>query len=246
MHMPPRFFVPDLRPPAPVVSLPPEEGHHLARVLRLREGDDVRVFDGRGTEFAACVASIVRDTVTVKLLGPIVTPPPAAVPLTLAQGVLKGDAMDDVVRDAAMVGVAVLQPLITANTTVKAAWIVRARERWARIALASAKQCGRSWLPEIREPLPLESWLERPDGRGFLLVEPAFAGRGVLRLADVLASPRPAAASLLVGPEGGWTAAEHAHARAAGFSPLSLGRLTLRADAAPTIAAAALLALWEG
>src|SRR4029077_2267796 len=111
-----RFFAPSLDPGDEAVTLPREEGEHLTRVLRMGVGDEVAVFDGRGHEFSARVVSVERRDVRVQLvsrLDPAVEP---AVPITLAQAVIKGDKMDDIVRDAVMLGVAAVQPLVTSRT----------------------------------------------------------------------------------------------------------------------------------
>jgi 16S rRNA (uracil1498-N3)-methyltransferase len=243
--MRPRFLVPDLDPARPEAVLPPEEGHHLRRVLRLTVGDDIAVFDGRGTELVARVASIAGDTVIVTLLE---RASPASMPrvaLTLVQSVLKAAAMDDVVRDCTMVGVHTIQPVVSERTTVKAVTLPKAIERWGRIALASAKQCGRSTLPQIRDPAAYADWL-RSNGEGetFILLEPS-AETPALKVRDLLHRPVPQAASLLVGPEGGWTSAECRLALEKGCTALSLGPLTLRADAVALAASAILLSIWD-
>ena len=93
--------------------LPRDEGEHLTRVLRLAVGDAVQVFDGRGHEFAAQVASVVRRDVRVRLLSRVEPAAEPRVVLTLVQAVLKGDKMDDIVRDAVMLGVTAIQPIVT-------------------------------------------------------------------------------------------------------------------------------------
>lgn len=243
--MRPRFLVPNLDPASRVVTLPPGEAHHLRRVLRLDTGDEIAVFDGKGTEFTARVASIERDTVTVVVVERVVATPVPGVALTLVQSVLKGEAMDDVVRDCTMVGVRAIRPVVSERTTVKASTLPKALERWRRIALASAKQCGRATLPEIHEPQAFAAWLQQPrEGDTFVLVEPSVAA-GAVKARGLAARPVPDHATLVVGPEGGWTADERARAVQASCTPLSLGALTLRADAVPLAAAALLLALWD-
>src|SRR5436190_15262674 len=101
-----RFFAPALDPGDETVLLPRDEAEHLTRVLRLGVGDTVAVFDGRGREFLARIASADRRDVRVQLLSRLEPPAEPTVPLTLAQAVLKGEKMDDVVRDAVMLGVA--------------------------------------------------------------------------------------------------------------------------------------------
>jgi 16S rRNA (uracil1498-N3)-methyltransferase len=242
----PRFLVPSLDPDASEAVLPADEAHHLTRVLRLQAGDDISVFDGQGHERRARVASIGRAAVTVTLLEcvtPTAVPP---VPVLLVQSVLKGDAMDDVVRDAVMAGVDAIQPVVSARTTVNRARLEPAGGRWRRIAHASSKQCGRATLPRVHEPVDFEAWL-LAAGRGdaFLLVEPSMADEQRVTVRTLAHQPVPATASLLVGPEGGWTEEEVRQARAAGCTPLSLGPMTLRSAAVPLAALAALLAIWQ-
>lgn len=243
--MRPRFFVPDLDPRQGHAVLSREEAHHLTRVLRLRVGDEVGVFDGRGREFLGRVASTARGDVTVSLLEPLAAVPVPAVAMTLVQAILKPDAMDQVVRDMTMTGVQAIQPVVSERTTMKTALLSKGLDRWRRIALASAKQCGRSTLPGLRDPVPFLAWIE---GRGtdpaFLLTEPSLATQAVT-IRQLVAMPIPRAASIVIGPEGGWAPEEHAAALESGCVPLTLGRLTLRADAAPLAAFAALLGIWE-
>jgi len=242
--MPARFYVPDLNPSERPVRLPPDEAHHLVKVLRLEPGAVVGVFDGRGNEWRARVEAAERHGALVTLLEPIVAPH-AVVDITLVQAVLKGEPMDDVIRDATMVGVGAIQPVLTARTTVKASTMSSASERWRRIALASAKQCGAARLPEIEDALPFDEWLQRtPVPNTYLLVEPSVAVSATT-IRHLAAQPVPSHATLLVGPEGGWTEDERDRALAAGCTPLSLGRMTLRAAAVPLAAATALLAIWD-
>jgi 16S rRNA (uracil1498-N3)-methyltransferase len=243
----PRFYAPDLEPTAAAVSLPPAEAHHLTRVLRLGTGDEVIVFDGRGREFRARVAAAARNTVRLDLVAPAAAAAEPAVPIALVQAVLKADAMDDVVRDAAMMGASAVTAVISAHVAVKTRGLDGARlaDRWRRIALASVKQCRRATLPAIGEPVPLDRWLSSADHAvKFLLVEPSVSS-APRSLRDWIERPRPANAALIVGPEGGWAAEEVERAVSAGCTPVSLGGLTLRADAVPIAALAICRFLWD-
>src|SRR6185437_4561173 len=115
-----------------------DEARHLSQVLRLGVGGEVAVFDGAGREFRARVETIARDGAVVRLIEEHESAPEPAVRVTLAQAVLKGEKMDDVVRDATMMGVAAIEPLVSAHT---AAHLKpgHAPDRWRRIAIASAK-----------------------------------------------------------------------------------------------------------
>jgi 16S rRNA (uracil1498-N3)-methyltransferase len=237
----PRFYAPSLDPSAGEVTLPPDEGAHLARVLRLGPGDAVTVFDGRGAEFLAHVARVTRGAVTLAIAEAVTPATEPAVRLALAQAVLKPEAMDDVVRDATMMGVTRIDPVISRHVVAKERVIASGRsvERWRRIAVSSAKQCRRATVPAVGEPRRLDDWLRHSeDDVRLMLVEPAALQGGEADMRALAARPRPSSAALLVGPEGGWTADERSRAAAAGCLPVSLGSLTLRADAVPIAAIA--------
>jgi len=242
-----RFFAPALDPGDETTLLPRDEGEHLTRVLRLGVGDTVSVFDGRGREFMARVASARRRDVRVELVSRLEPAEEFPVALTLAQAVLKTDTMDDVVRDAVMLGVSAVQPIVTRRAEVTVAALLRGArvDRWRRVALASVKQSRRAVLPEIRTPLTLDSYLEEPQpALAMMLVEPS-AGAGVESLSALRGLPVPQDASVLVGPEGGWVESEWTSARARGVRLMTLGARTLRADAVPVAAISVLQFLWE-
>ena len=241
-----RFFAPALDPGDETVALPKDEGEHLVRVLRLSVGDMVSVFDGRGNEFLARVASVALRDVRLQLASRVVPAPESAVPMTLAQAVLKGDKMDDVVRDAVMLGAAAIQPLVTARSETTVAALTRGArvERWQRVAVASAKQSRRAVVPTVYLPMTFDTFLhEPPAALRVMMVEPAVAA-GAAPLSALASQPVPADASLAIGPEGGWTEAECREARTEGVWLVTLGRRTLRADAVPVAAMCVLQYLW--
>jgi 16S rRNA (uracil1498-N3)-methyltransferase len=241
-----RFFAPALDPGDEAVDLPRDEAEHLARVLRLAVGDTVAVFDGRGREFLARIVSVAKRDARVQLISRIEPAAEAAVPLTLVQAVLKGDKMDEVVRDAVMLGTAAIQPIVTKRSETTVAMLMKSArvERWRRVALASVKQSRRATLPEIRVPLTLDTYLSDPPAAlRLMLVEPA-AGQHSESISAMRNGTPPADAALLVGPEGGWLDEECAAARLAGVRLLTLGQRTLRADAVPIAAISVLQFLW--
>jgi 16S rRNA (uracil1498-N3)-methyltransferase len=242
-----RFYLPGFEGDASEATLPAEESHHLAHVMRLRPGAQVRVFNGRGGEWRATVAAVSRAGAAVEIDGPADPAPECAVPIVLAQALLKGDHFDAVVRDATMLGAAAVWPLVTTHTTVPArAAGARALERWRRVAVASAKQCGRAVVPEIRPLAPVEAVLAAEHAAvRLLLVEPAAGGSPLSRVESLGERARRHGAIVLVGPEGGWQAEETAAAVAAGILPWRLGTATLRADAAAAAAIAVLRYAWQ-
>jgi 16S rRNA (uracil1498-N3)-methyltransferase len=243
----PRFYAPDLDADAGHVRLPADEARHLTRVLRLRAGDDVAVFDGRGVQFRARVEAAMRDTVSLQLLEPLPVPGRLATAITVAPAVLKGGSMDEVVRDATMMGASAIEPLLTAHTDVKIAVAMRPAtlERWQRIALAAVKQSGRVTLPRVDPPRALGEWLATSEINVKLLFAEPSADAQVRSMRSLLAEPVPAAAAVLFGPEGGWAAADVTAALDAGCVPVTLGPLTLRAESMPVAALAALAAVWQ-
>jgi 16S rRNA (uracil1498-N3)-methyltransferase len=231
-----------------VVALPADEAVHLTRVLRLARGDRVVIFNGRGQAFDAIVQSSGKGGVQVVVGAACDAAPEARVAVTLVQSVLKGDKMDDVVRDAVMIGVAAIQPVMTSRSEVTPASLERGRrrERWERVAVSAAKQCGRAVVPAILEPEPFEAIPTLVDerqlpGPAMMLVEPQ-AGGEVSSLGD-LEGPPPREVSLLIGPEGGWTPEEIALA-SDWCRLVTLGGRTIRGDAMALVAVAALFAKW--
>lgn len=216
-------------------------------MLRLGAGDIVAVFDGRGREYLARVTAAARRTARLQLLSAIDPARESSVDLTLVQAVLKGDRMDDVVRDAVMLGVGAIQPVVTRRAETTVAGLLRGArlDRWRRVALASAKQCGRAVLPDIRSPLTLENWLDEPRPQTTLMFVEPGAGEPVEPLAVLRDEPVPRAAAILVGPEGGWEPAERAAARGRGVRLVSLGARTLRGDAVAIVALGILQFLWD-
>ncbi len=244
--MVPRFYAPALRPDSLAIELPAEEAEHLTRVLRLGTGATVRVFDGRGLECRARVVHAARTDVRLDIEGLVESAAEPRVRLTLAQAVVKGDKMEGIIRDAVMLGVVAIHPLLTARCDVpEAAFSSGTRiERWRRIVISSVKQCGRAVVPELAGPESLELCLRRSrEGLRLMLVEPGVGAEATTGEALGRLSP-PDSAEVLVGPEGGWTPAEVSMAQSAGCLLVTLGQRTLRADATPLIALGVLQYLW--
>ena len=238
----PRFYVPDLDASAPRVPLPDDEAEHLVRVLRLGTGAEVEVFDGRGGLWLAEVVEAGKRSASVRPIERATPAPEIALPLLLVISVLKADTMDDVVRDAVMLGVAGILPVVSERSEISLSTVDKSQRvaRWQRIAVASAKQCGRAVVPVVAPAQTWAAYLAEPiSGVRLLCVEPSG---GAAR--TVQAIPKPASAHVIVGPEGGWAPVELAAAFESGAMPMSLGGRTLRADAAPLVALTALLTSW--
>lgn len=240
----PRFYCPALARDHARVALPPAAAHHAARVLRLKVGDRVGLFDGRGGEALGAVAAVDRQEVRVEVLEWRAATPAPALELTLAQALCAQEKMDWVVQKAVELGAARLQPLAAERSVVRLApeRAARRREHWEGVAVAACEQCGRSRLAEIGPVLPLRVWLARagplsPGERRLLLAPQAPVSLPGLE-------PPARAVTVLVGPEGGLTEEERREAVAAGFHPVRLGPRVLRVETAALAALSAIQALW--
>jgi 16S rRNA (uracil1498-N3)-methyltransferase len=239
----PRFYIPEVDAASAQFDLPEEEAAHLVRVLRLGEGDEIEVFDGRGGAWKADVVRTDKHGATVRRHAPVDSAAETRVPVSVVISVPKAGKMDDIVRDLVMIGAAAIRPVTSARSEANRAALVEGHRiaRWQRIAVSSAKQCRRAVVPIVRDVVSLEQYLaEPPDDIRIICVEPSAAS-DARHLTDI---PRPHAADVIVGPEGGWTDDEVSAARAAGAVAMTLGSRVLRADTVPLIALTALFSTW--
>jgi 16S rRNA (uracil1498-N3)-methyltransferase len=214
------------------VAFDRDESHHITRVLRLAPGATVLAVDGEGREFVVRLEE-VGTTATGTVLAAGAGEQESPLRVTLVQGVPKGDKMEAIVRAATELGVARVLPALTERVVVRlepSRWRERAR-RWQRVAREAAKQCRRARVPDVEAPRPLGAWLgeAREHALALCLWEGAAAPLGPALAAVRVPPPRVA---VLVGPEGGLAAAEVDAARAAGWTPVSLGRRILRTETA--------------
>ncbi len=227
-------------------ALTGDEARHVSQVLRMKPGDTLVVFDGKGRRASAEVATVSRDRVSLRLgeILPSRSPLPA---ITLAQAIPKGKNMDLIVQKSVELGVAAIQPLITRYTVVQPG--EGKSDKWRRTALEACKQCGQDTLPEVAEPVTFEKWIAgKADIEGLKLVASLAPGARPFRTV-LQESPGTRAATLLVGPEGDFSPEETAAALAAGFVPISLGSIVLRVETATFFGISALryqFDTWQG
>lgn len=226
--------------------MPAAESAHLARVVRLREGDAIEIFDGRGDLRQGLVRRATANGSVVAVGNRLPAAPEPIAPIVIVQGLLKGDAMDAVVRDATVLGATEVWPVTTSRTNVPARAAHAARERWVRVSIAAAKQCGRAVLPRIAEARDVDAVMTAPPRdvpARLWLTEPSAAGEAdEAAAAEVDLSPR--GACLAIGPEGGWSPEEMAAAVAAGWQPWTLAPVTLRAEHVALAALSVLRYAW--
>jgi 16S rRNA (uracil1498-N3)-methyltransferase len=231
--MKPRVYVEEPLRAGARVDLPLTAQHH-ARVLRLREGEALVLFDGTGGEWDAVL--IDKRTAQVGSHDPVERESPHAV--TLVQGVSSGERMDYTVQKAVELGVALIQPLLTKKGIVRLEG-KRADARvahWQRVAISACEQCGRNRVPELRPLIGFSDYAFDPQGPAPRLLLSA-QGRSI-REFDV-----QGAATVAAGPEAGFALEEQAALERAGFVKASLGPRILRTETAALAALAALSAL---
>jgi 16S rRNA (uracil1498-N3)-methyltransferase len=223
-----------------MAQLPEDAAHHAVHVLRLREGVEVTLFNGRGGEYAGRIAAIERLRVTVDVLAHRALERESPLAVTLAQGVSSSEKMDFTVQKATELGVAVLQPVIAARSVGRIVGERAAQKRahWQRVAIAACEQCGRNRVPEVLSPVPLAEYCRTASPGPALLLCP----EAQLSLRDAAARLKGTVA-LAAGPEAGFSAAEEAMLSEAGFVPVRLGPRVLRTETAALAALAALNAL---
>jgi 16S rRNA (uracil1498-N3)-methyltransferase len=210
---------------------------HLTRVLRLGPGAAITLFNGLGGEYAASIERVQGSEVSVAVGEHQPLERESPFPLTLAQGVSRGERMDLVVQKATELGVSRLVPVLTERSIVRLdeQQSDRKSSHWRAIAIAACEQCGRNRLPEVALPARLGQFLRDSPADGTKLLLSPEATR---RIEDV---PRPQrGATVLIGPEGGLADEEQQRALAAGFLAVRLGPRVLRTETA-AIAAITLL-----
>ncbi len=236
-----RFFAPPERWAAGQVVLDREETHHLARVLGLSPGARVAVCDGRGRAAAARIQALDPEGAILALEEDLAPRGESPLELTLGVGLAKGEAMDQVVRQATEMGVRRLLPFTSTyseNSTPERA--ARRQARWQRQARESLKSCQRLHLPEIAPVQDFPGVLAGPEEVKFFCYE-AHRDGGLMA---ALSRARPGGVRLLIGPEGGFTPEEAAMAREAGFQLISLGPRRLRVETAALVALVILQYAW--
>jgi 16S rRNA (uracil1498-N3)-methyltransferase len=223
-----RFFVPAGNIRNGWVEFAPVQARQMAQVLRLRPGDEVRVFDGTGREIVAALAAAAPRRVRARILREIPRTAPPALSVTLAQVMSRGGAMDLVVGKATELGVSRIVPL-EAERSVRRA--TARGPRWRRITQEAAEQCGRPDLPELAPSLPLEEFLgSHPVGVPLVACESAEGSRPLVLVCQDLHNITRL--TVLVGGEGGFSPGEIERLRFHGARLASLGPRLLRAETA--------------
>ena len=216
------------------ITLPARESSHLARVLRIKEGDPVEVLDGRGGRFSAQCLQVNRSSVSVQINE--VHQASAQVPsIRMAIALGKGNKWDDLIRPLTEFGLAVLTPLLTERTegSISPSKLQDKKERWQKLAQEACKQSGNTWMPKFDDPITYTEFVS-----GISQKEDYWMGSLCQHTKSFLPKQIADRISIFVGPEGGWSPQEEEFAQAAGVNSFSLGPHVLRLETAAVSALA--------
>jgi len=233
----PRIFQNVTLVPGASLALDANASHHLSRVLRVKQGDKLVIFNGLGGEYAATITQI--DKKAVHVLISEFNPREAESPLDLclAQGISRGEKMDYTIQKAVELGIKKIIPLFTERCTVKLDQerLNKRLEHWQAIARNSAEQSGRNRMPDILTPTTLENALPLIQADWRFVLSPH-----VNQKLHTIQIDKQQSVLLLIGPEGGLSEPEIELTKAHHFLPLNLGPRIMRTETAAVAAITAL------
>ncbi len=242
-----RFFIPGKVKDSNYVSLKGAEHHHLSKVARIKPGQAVWLFDEEGYQYYARVEEVGKENTCFQILKVEGRKNPK-VRITIAQALIKSKKMDFVLQKSTELGAQVIIPIISSRTVVKIQDRMDKKvNRWKRIVLEAVKQCGNVDVPDVKIPMELKKFLQRRDRSRKLFFSESGGKlfRDILMPSSINDSIPPRAATLLIGPEGGWTYKEEGNILDSGFEAVSLGPFTLRSETAAMVGLAMVSHFWN-
>ena len=236
----PRFYLADALQPGQNISLPENVIRHL-HVLRVREGEEITLFNGNGHSYPTRLLSLAKRQAVAEVLSEQTVDNESPLAISLLQAVSRGERMDFTLQKSVEMGVTEIFPVTSARSIVKLSGerAEKRQERWQEIVIAACEQCGRNRIPTVHPLLPLSQRLQQlPQSDVRLLM-------GLHHPTSLKAiQPAPQRITLMIGPEGGWSPEEEAAAFQTGFQSILLGKRVLRTETAALAAIAAMQTLW--
>jgi 16S rRNA (uracil1498-N3)-methyltransferase len=237
----PRVYVSEPLRPATRATLDERAAGHVVRVLRLRAGAALVLFDGNGGAYDAVLREAHKNAVVAEVGDFRPGEAQAPLDLILVQGISRGERMTFTLQKAVELGVSRILPLWSERSQVRLQGerLANRLRHWEGVVISACEQCGRTRIPVIEQPLHFadQQWDESRFGMKIML-DPE-APQGLRRL-----GARFDRCTLLAGPEGGFSSTERQAAVAAGFTGISLGPRILRTETAALAALAAIQAFW--
>lgn len=228
------------------VELSSDNKHHAMRVLRLKQGDSITLFNGHGGEYSAHIETINRTTTTAVIEDYHNNERESPLSIELVQAICVNEKMDWIIQKAVELGVTSIQPVSTARSIVHLSDERAAKrlQHWQKVVISSCEQCGRNLVPQVLPLSSLPHWLSQKKTHSTHEIRLLLTTSATTRLRDISKPAGNTGTSLLVGPEGGFTSEEEAAILHSGFVPIRLGKRTLRTESVALATISALQTLW--
>lgn len=235
----PRFYVSQDLSPQQTFRLPENVVRHI-QVLRLRVGENIVLFNGNGNAYTAHLHELGKREATCQIIDVAEQSAESPLHIQLVQAISSGERMDFTLQKSVELGVSRIQPIVSERCVVKLSGerADKRVQRWQEIVIAACEQCGRNRIPEVLPIVSLKDYLRQKETHLHILM----SLRHAKSLRDI--APAPQNISLLIGPEGGWTATEEQWAFDSGCQAITLGKRVLRTETASLAAIAAMQTLW--
>lgn len=237
----PRLYIPEVAASGGIVTVTGQTAHHVIKVLRLRPGSAIRLFNGHGAEWDAVLLESNRSEIRLEVCSPVEAIAASSLSITLAQGIARNDRMDFILQKSVELGVSSIQPLWMqrCQSRLRNERLEKRMQHWRGVIINACEQCGRSTLAELYNPENYTGWISKqnPSALG-LMLQPEST--------QVLNDHPPQGRDIvvLVGPEGGLTPEEQRLAELSGFTGIRLGQRILRTETAALSALASMHTLW--
>jgi 16S rRNA (uracil1498-N3)-methyltransferase len=199
--------------------------HHLLKVLRKKEGDEIELFDGKGNSCLGVISKIHRSKIELEIIDMFKKSLRSGIKINLGQSLIKNDSFNLTIQKATELGVTSFHPLITDRSVVKNKIKKNRNLRWNLIAIGACEQCGENWLPVIEDPIKLDRWASNIKSEFKIVLSPNADNK----ISDFEYKD---SVSLAIGPEGDFSDYEVDSLTEKGFIPVSIGKRILRAETA--------------
>ena len=237
----PRIHITSQLDTGQTITLDKAAASHISRVLRMKEGDALILFNGEGGEYTASITSAERHNVSVKIEQFTNKDCESPIKISLVQGISRGERMDYTIQKAVELGVHEIIPVFTKRGVVhlKGERLLKKEKHWQAVAISACEQCGRNSIPLVHTPVTLQNWLAGGNISSTALVLDPLATQNIKQACS---GDEPV--TLLAGPEGGLSEDEIELVRESGFTGIQLGPRVLRTETAALAAIAALQTLY--
>jgi len=199
--------------------------HHLLKVLRKKEGDEIILFDGKGNSCLGVISSLNKSQLELEIIELFDKTLRSGIKISLGQSLIKSDPLNFIIQKATELGVASFYPLITDRSVIKLKMTKNRALKWSLIARGACEQCGENWLPIIESPMKLDKWAEVEKSKIKIVLYPHANNK----ISDL---DYKDSVSLAIGPEGDFTDYEVDSLIEKGFIPVTIGQRILRAETA--------------